>query len=190
MIRDQSTDLAPDAIKLISRRDDILERLHALEQSEIQAFKTRVHGDYHLGQVLRAKNDYVGIDFEGDAARPLSERRAKTSPLKDVAGMLRSFSYAAQVALVRHTNRRPDEFRKLFGFAKLWELQTSFLFLKTYRDAITDPRLLPAGKDLATLLEIFVLERALHELQYEINNRPQWVHIPLHGLLGVFDGDF
>jgi maltose alpha-D-glucosyltransferase / alpha-amylase len=190
MIRDQSSDLAPDGIKLISRRDDILERLHALEQSEIQAFKTRVHGDYHLGQVLRAKNDYFGIDFEGDGARPLSERRAKTSPLKDVAGMLRSFSYAAQVALVRHTNRRPDEFRKLFGFAKLWELQTSFLFLKTYRDAITDPRLLPAGKDLATLLEIFVLERALHELQYEINNRPQWVHIPLHGLLSVFDGDF
>jgi maltose alpha-D-glucosyltransferase/alpha-amylase len=109
--------------------------------------------------------------------------------LKDVAGMLRSLSYAAQLALVRHTNRRPDEFRKLFRFARVWERQTSSLFLKTYREAITDPRLLPAGKDLAILLEIFILDRALHELQYEINNRPLCVHIPLHGLLRVLGGE-
>jgi maltose alpha-D-glucosyltransferase / alpha-amylase len=186
---DQSGDLLPDAERLISRRDSVSKRLRAFERSEIQAFKIRVHGNYHLGQVLRARNDYVGIDFEGDATRPLSERRAKTSPLKDVAGMLRSLSYAAQLALVRHTNRRPDEFRKLFRFARVWERQTSSLFLKTYREAITDPRLLPAGKDLAILLEIFILDRALHELQYEINNRPLCVHIPLHGLLRVLGGE-
>jgi len=185
----QSEDVKLEAEKLINRRDDVLKRLHAFDGSESRAFKTRVHGNYHLGQVLRAKNDYVGIDFEGDTALPFSERRAKTSPLKDVAGMLRSFSYAAEVALVRHTNRRPDEFRKIFRFARVWERQTSSLFLKTYREAITDPRLLPAGEDLAILLEIFILERALHELQYEMNHRPLCVHIPLRGLLRILDGE-
>jgi maltose alpha-D-glucosyltransferase / alpha-amylase len=189
LIRDQSGDLTLDAEKLINKRDDVLKRLHAFERSETRGFKTRVHGNYHLGQVLRAKNDYVGIDFEGDTALPFSERRAKTSPLKDVAGMLRSLSYAAQVALVRHTNRRPDEFRKIFRFAWVWERQTSSLFLKTYRKAIIDPRLLPAGKDLPILLEIFILERALHELQYEMNNRPLCVHIPLRGILRILDGE-
>jgi len=183
----QPEDFGPDAEKLINRRDDISKRLHAFESSGIQAFKIRVHGNFHLGQVLRAKNDYVVINFEGEAARPLSERRAKISPLKDVAGMLRSFSYAAQVGLLRHTNRKVNEFQNLFGFAKLWERQTSSLFLKTYCGAITDTRLLPSGNDLATLLEIFILERALHELQYEINNRPRWVHIPLHGLLSFLE---
>jgi maltose alpha-D-glucosyltransferase / alpha-amylase len=188
-MHDQSGDYTIDADRLINRRDDVLKRLHAFERSEIRAFKTRVHGNYHLGQVLRARNDYVGIDFEGDTALPFSERRAKASPLKDVAGMLRSFSYASQVALVRHTNRRPDEFRKIFRFAQVWEGKTSSLFLKTYRETITDARLLPAGKDLSILLEIFILERALHELQYEMNNRPLYVHIPLRGLLRILDGE-
>ena len=138
--------------------------------------------------MLRAKNDYVVIDFEGDGMRSLSERRAKTSALKDVAGMLRSFSYAAQVGLVRSPSRRAGEFQNLRGFARLWERQTSSLFLKTYSEAITDARLLPAGNDLRTLLEMFLLERAFHELQYEINNRPQWIHIPLYGLLSILEG--
>jgi trehalose synthase-fused probable maltokinase len=138
--------------------------------------------------VLRARNDYVAIDFEGDGSLPFPERRAKTSPLKDVAGMLRSLSYAAQVGLVRHTNRRAGELQNLLGFARLWEEQTTSLFLKTYCEAITDARLLPAGNDLHTLLEIFILERAFHEVQYEINNRSQWVHIPLYGLLSILEG--
>jgi maltose alpha-D-glucosyltransferase/alpha-amylase len=184
---DQSEDLARAAQKLISSKAFFLKRLHAFESSGIQAFKIRVHGNYHLGLVLRTKNDYVAIDFEGERARPLSERRAKTSPLKDVAGMLRSLSYAAQVGLVRHINRKAGEVQDLLGFARLWEQQISFQFLKTYCEAMTDARLLPAGNDLRTLLEIFILERALHELQYEINNRPQWIHIPLYGLLNILE---
>src|SRR5262249_2531911 len=108
--------------------------------------------------------------------------------MKGVAGMVRSFSYAGQVALVRHTNRRANEFQNLVGFGQQWERETSSLFVKTYREAMTDARLLPAANDLAMLLDIFNLERALHELQYEINNRPQWIHIPLHALLSILEG--
>ena len=163
-------------------------RLSVLESLQIQAFKIRVHGNYHLGQILRAKNDYIVINFEGELSRPLSERRAKTSALKDVAAMLRSWGYAAQVGLMRYTNRTGDEAQNLSGFARLWERQTSYLFLKTYIEAIRDARLLPAGNDLATLLEVFLLDRAFYELQYENNNRPEWVHIPLRGLLSILDG--
>ena len=184
-MRGQSEDFRSEAEKLISRKNDVLKRLQALESSGMQAFKIRVHGNYHLGKVLRAKNDYIAIDFEGERTIPLSERRAKTSPLKDVAGMLRSLSYAAQVGLVRHTSRRANEFKNLLGFARLWERETSSLFLKTYSEAISDARLLPPSKDLTMLLEIFLLKRAFHELQYEINNRPQWAHIPLRGLLSI-----
>jgi maltose alpha-D-glucosyltransferase/alpha-amylase len=184
----QIEDVTRNARKLIHGKDFFLQRLHAFESSGIEAFKIRVHGNYHLGLVLRARNDYVAIDFEGDGVRPLSERRAKTSPLKDVAGMLRSFSYAAQVGLVRHINRKAGELQNMLGFARLWERQTSSLFLKTYCEAMTDQRLLPAGNDLSALLEIFILDRAFHELQYEINNRPQWIHIPLYGLLNILEG--
>jgi maltose alpha-D-glucosyltransferase/alpha-amylase len=185
---DQSEDLSRAAQKLIRGKDFFLKRLHAFESSGIQAFKIRVHGNYHLGLLLRTRNAYVAIDFEGEGTRPLSERRAKTSPLKDVAGMLRSLSYAAQVALVRHIHRKAGDLQNMLGFARLWEEQTSSLFLKTYCETMTDARLLPAGNDRRTLLEIFILERAFHELQYEIHNRPQWIHIPLYGLLNILEG--
>ncbi len=107
----------------------------------------------------------------------------------DVAWMLRSLSYAAQAGLVHHASRRAGELQDLRAFARLWEQQTSSVFLKTYCEGITDTRLLPAGNDLHTLLEIFILERAFHELQYEINNRPQFIHIPLYGLLSILEGE-
>jgi maltose alpha-D-glucosyltransferase/alpha-amylase len=187
-MRSQSEDFTSDARNLIRRKNDVSNRLHILESLQIQAFKIRVHGNYHLGQILRCKNDYLVINFEGEPSRPLSERRAKTSALKDVAAMLRSWGYAAQVGLMRYTNRKGDASQNLSGFARLWERQTSYLFLKTYIEAIRDARLLPAENDLATLLEVFLLERAFYELQYEINNRPEWVHIPLRGLLSILEG--
>jgi maltose alpha-D-glucosyltransferase/alpha-amylase len=187
-VLDQSEEFARGAQKLISGKDFFSERFHSFESSGIQAFKIRVHGNYHLGLVLRTRNDYVAIDFEGEGTRSLSERRAKASPLKDVAGMLRSLSYAAQVGLVLHTNRKAGELQDMRGFARQWEHETSLLFMKTYCEAMTEPRLLPAGNDLRRLLEIFILERTFHELQYEINNRPQWIHVPLYGLLSILEG--
>jgi len=185
---DQSEDFASRARTLIGGKDFFLKRFHSFESSGIQAFKIRVHGNYHLGLVLRTRNDYVAIDFEGEGTRSLSERRAKASPLEDVAGMLRSLSYAAQVGLVHHINRKAGERQDMLGFARMWEHETSVLFLKTYCEAMTDTRLLPAGNDLRTLLEMFILERTFHELQYEMNNRTQWVHVPLYALLGILEG--
>ena len=121
----QSEDLTRGARTLIGGKEVFLERLRVFESSGIQAFKIRVHGNYDLGHVLRARNDYFAIDFEGDGMRSSSERRAKTSALQDVAGMLRSLSYAAQAGLVHHASRRVGELQDLRGFARLWERQTS-----------------------------------------------------------------
>jgi maltose alpha-D-glucosyltransferase/alpha-amylase len=184
---EHSEELKVEAQRLINRKGDLVRRLRALESSEIRGVKTRIHGNYRLGNVLRVKNDYVIADFQGDTSQPLAERRAKASPLKDVAQMLRSLAYAAQVGLVHHTNRRADEFQNLLAFSQLWEQQTSSRFLGTYRDAVRGARLVPDGEALDQLLEVFILDRMFRELQHEINNRSQWIPIPVNGLLRILD---
>ena len=116
---------------VLSRRSLVLDRLRQLTAREIYALRTRIHGDYHLGQVLRSKGDFVILDFEGEPARSLAERRTKQSPLKDVAGMLRSFSYAAFSALMKYSSRRPEDFHRLEPWARLWEQSVSSAFLRT-----------------------------------------------------------
>jgi len=144
----------------------------------------RCHGDFHLGQVLVTEGDIVIFDFEGEPARPLAERRAKASPLRDVAGMLRSFSYAALTALGAATLTRPEDVERLAPWADAWEIWASSIFLHTYLDTVREAAILPArADDLEALLAVFLLDKALYELGYELNNRPDWVHIPLAGLL-------
>ena len=152
-----------------------------------QGLKTRLHGDYHLGQVLLAKNDFVIIDFEGEPGRTLAERRAKRSPLRDVAGMLRSFSYAAQSAL-RSAARAADDASVLAPPAARWQAQAREAFLRGYDAAaaaagagLYDEALLPG----TGLLGLYELDKALYELRYELNNRPDWVGIPVQGLLDL-----
>jgi maltose alpha-D-glucosyltransferase/alpha-amylase len=148
--------------------------------------RIRVHGDYHLGQVLRTKNDFVILDFEGEPARPLAERRAKHSPLKDVAGMLRSFSYAANATLMTYTTRHPEDFESLEPWARLWERTVSSEFLTAYREAARESNVLPPSEDdFHKLLDASLLEKATYELMYELNNRPTWVRIPLAGILAL-----
>ncbi len=127
----------PDAVLekaglVLSRKSLVLDRLGQLSAKEIHALRTRIHGDYHLGQVLRSKGDFVILDFEGEPARSLAERRTKQSPLKDVAGMLRSFSYAAFSALMKYTTRRPEDYQRLAPWAHLWEQSVSSAFLHAY----------------------------------------------------------
>jgi maltose alpha-D-glucosyltransferase/alpha-amylase len=165
--------------------------------------KIRCHGDYHLGQVLVVREegrspagapssqmapsnsgiDFVILDFEGEPARPLAERRAKYSPLKDVAGMVRSFHYAAHSALLR----QPAERRlRLESWAGAWQHQATAAFLMAYCDTAAGSGLVPQSlEQLRSLLDIFLLEKALYELHYELNNRPDWVAIPVQGLLGI-----
>jgi maltose alpha-D-glucosyltransferase/alpha-amylase len=161
-----------------------VERYAALRPA---GFKTRHHGDYHLGQVLIASNDFVIIDFEGEPARPLAERRRKQPALRDVAGMLRSFDYARHAALAEV---RPDgDGGRLAARAAEWLAATRGTFLDAYRDEAVRAGLCAADAAafaaVAPLLELAELEKALYELRYELNNRPDWAGVPLEGIASL-----
>jgi maltose alpha-D-glucosyltransferase/alpha-amylase len=176
-------DAVTDAGLVLRRRAELLAGLRTLDGSDVWGARIRVHGDYHLGQVLRVRGDYVILDFEGEPARPLAERRAKQSPLKDLAGMLRSFSYAAYAALLSHVARRPEDVARIEPWARLWERSTGAEFLRAYRDTAGAARFIPMGDAaFGTLLHAFLLDKALYEMQYELDSRPAWVRIPLWGL--------
>ena len=141
---------------------------------------TRVHGDYHLGQAMRIETGWFVLDFEGEPARPLEERRGKTSPLKDVAGMLRSFHYAAQVALFE---RDQGEREALAPVAAAWEERNRAAFLQGYREARSIDDLLPKDEEaIRTVLLAFELDKAVYELAYERDHRPDWAQIPLQAI--------
>jgi maltose alpha-D-glucosyltransferase/alpha-amylase len=151
----------------------------------IEAQRIRCHGDLHLGQVLYTGTDFVIIDFEGEPERAVSERRIKASPLKDVAGMLRSFHYAAHAALRGQSHafimQHPDV--PIEEWASYWSVWVSASFLRSYLEAAEPGRFLPTNRrELETLLRAYLLEKTLYELRYELNNRPDWVSIPLEGL--------
>jgi maltose alpha-D-glucosyltransferase/alpha-amylase len=176
------------AALLLSRRLDLLRRAHSVTEipPAEAGLRIRIHGDYHLGQLLRARGDYVILDFEGEPARPLAERRAKQSPLRDVAGMLRSFSYAAYSALDHFTQRHAGTARSLEPWAQLWQNAVSTEFLTAWRTTIaSNPHLIPQPLQAQNLLNAYLLEKALYELLYELNNRPTWVRIPLAGILAL-----
>jgi maltose alpha-D-glucosyltransferase/alpha-amylase len=175
---------------VLSRRKALLDQLRSLpaigRDGGGSGWKTRVHGDYHLGQVLRVKEDFVILDFEGEPARSLQERRTKQSPLKDVAGMLRSYSYAAFAALMKYITRRPEDFAQLEPWARLWQTVVSAEFLDSYRKTIGDSQIMPASPQaFEQLLQAYILDKAFYELVYELNNRPTWVSIPLNGILSL-----
>jgi maltose alpha-D-glucosyltransferase / alpha-amylase len=179
-------DTVESAGLVLSRRRSLFDRLTELTATALGGMQTRIHGDYHLGQVLRTKSDFVILDFEGEPARSLAERRAKHSPLKDAAGMLRSFSYAAFASLSRFTSRRPQDAARLEPWARLWEQSVTAEFLRAYREAISQSGVLPTQPvALRSLLEAYILDKAFYELVYELNNRPAWVQIPLRGILSL-----
>ncbi len=179
-------DVVERAGPVLGRRRTLMGRFDTLATAADSGWRIRIHGDYHLGQVLRARGDYAILDFEGEPARSLAERRAKQSPLKDVAGMLRSFGYAAWAALLAYTSRRPEGLEQLEPWARLWERSTSAAFLRAYFATMEGSAWLPADAAvLGTMLDAFLLDKALYELLYELNNRPAWVQIPLEGVLSL-----
>jgi maltokinase len=160
--------LAPIA----GRGQVVRERLASRAQIGVAGRSIRTHGDYHLGQTLYTPHGWVIIDFEGEPARPLPERRQKRSPLRDVAGMLRSFAYATSAVEILRDGKAPDDF----------EQRARDRFLEAYFEHV-DPGLLPPGEAaIRNLLSIFELEKAIYELQYEMNNRPEWIPIPVAGI--------
>ena len=174
-MRDQARDL-------IARQAEIFHRCDSVLGNPIHAMRTRVHGDYHLGQVLYTGSDFVIIDFEGEPARPLFERRAKRSPLLDVAGMLRSFHYAA-FSFQLEAATTEMESAELRTWAEKWYECVSDRFLTAYFGVAGEASFIPPKRDdLSALLQLHILEKAVYELGYELNNRPAWITIPLAGI--------
>jgi maltose alpha-D-glucosyltransferase/alpha-amylase len=199
--------VADDAALLLSRRRELVARAQAITTGSVSGKRIRIHGDYHLGQTLRTSaaaaetearpapasgadtGDFVLLDFEGEPARSLVERRQKQSPLKDVAGMVRSFSYAAYSGLDQFVaddgdhNNRPGNW---IAWAQLWQNAASAEFLRSYRQTLlSNPNLLPAPDQAQSIFSAYMLEKALYELLYELNNRPTWLRIPIGGILSM-----
>jgi len=165
---------------------EISNRFRASLSEPIKGARLRIHGDFHLGQVLYTGSDFVIIDFEGEPARPLSERRIKRSPLQDVAGMLRSFHYAAFAPLLGTSGNEPMDakrFEHMRVWAESWTAQVADTFLAEYFQTSGAAPFLPDNPaETSRLLELYVLEKAIYELGYELNNRPDWVGLPLEGI--------
>jgi maltose alpha-D-glucosyltransferase/alpha-amylase len=179
-------DLAVDARTLLSRRAALEQQASSLVRRPGGGMRTRIHGDFHLGQVLRTQDDFVLLDFEGEPARTLAERRMKQCPLKDVAGMLRSFAYASATALNSAVNLHAADADRLAACAEAWCAGVSEIYIERYKSTLyRSPGLLPDAETSDSLLHAYLLEKALYELLYELNNRPAWVGIPLHGILAL-----
>ncbi len=184
-------DTAAAVADLLKREAEVQARLQALRDRRLYVTRIRLHGDYHLGQVLHTGKDFVIVDFEGDPHRSISQRRIKGCPLRDVASMLRSLDYAAHSALLGHVPgvvAPKDAGESLRGWATFWSRWASALFLAGYLDTAGRTSFLPATvDDTRLLLHFYLLERALTELRHELTERLDWVRIPVDGLLNILD---
>ena len=181
--RNLPREVRKDARFALRAEKDIMKCFAQLLQKKFSAAKIRIHGDYHLGQVLFTGKDFVIIDFEGEPAKPISERRLKRSPFRDVAGMIRSFHYAAYTALFLRRSVRKRDWEFLEPWAELWYYYVSGTFLKAYLKTSENFSFAPKNiDDFEILLETFLLDKAVYELGYELNSRPEWVDIPLRGI--------
>jgi maltose alpha-D-glucosyltransferase/alpha-amylase len=179
--------LQSEAKQVLDKEGEILKCFQSVTRKKISAMRLRCHGDYHLGQVLWTGKDFVIMDFEGEPARPINERRIKRSPLRDVAGMLRSFHYAAYSGFFDFKERRglvvEEELEAMYFWARFWHVWVSVIFLKAYMEVAIKGKFLPeSSEELQTLLDMYLLEKVVYEMGYELNNRPDWVKIPLQGI--------
>jgi maltose alpha-D-glucosyltransferase/alpha-amylase len=174
----------PSARSVLGARNEILARIQGLSNAVLGELKTRYHGDLHLGQVLLTADDFLITDFEGEPARPIEERRQKGSPLRDVAGMLRSFDYARAFAMEHAQARSPEVSRRIEAAFNAWRDESCTAFLEGYRKGIGDAASVPSEEaDRRRAIDLFQIEKALYELRYEADNRPLWLSVPAQGLL-------
>ncbi len=180
------------AREVLDRRDELIDRIGLVRDLPLDGRRIRCHGDYHLGQVLWTGKDFYIIDFEGEPMRPLGERRLKRSCLSDVAGMCRSLDYAANSGLwslvergvVAQTPTGDEPLRRL---ADAWSHWAQTAFLRGYFNVVGPPLIPGSPAAVAPLLEAWTLHKAAYEVGYELNNRPDWVTIPLRGILAIMD---
>jgi trehalose synthase-fused probable maltokinase len=179
-------DLRPGAQQLLDHEDEVLRIFRSGANEKLGGMIMRIHGDYHLGQVLRTNSDFVIIDFEGEPARPIAERRSKQSPVKDIAGMLRSFEYAAHsqsVAPPSEGEHLRAESKALVELGSAWAARVKERFMRGYLSRAENTKFLPPDREsFNAMLRIYLLEKALYEMSYELNSRPSWVGIPLDGI--------
>jgi maltose alpha-D-glucosyltransferase/alpha-amylase len=181
-------ELGDEVAALIDARKVLSDRIARIGKFRPSGGRSRIHGDYHLGQVLIAQNDVAIIDFEGEPGRSLAERRAKSSPLRDVAGMLRSFDYAASMALDRHRQAFGEAGEEVVARAQRWRDETNEAFLAAYFDTVRGAATIPEDEALTqALLELFLLQKGIYEIDYELGNRPAWMRIPLRGVLDLLN---
>jgi maltose alpha-D-glucosyltransferase/alpha-amylase len=188
-LRQLTGDVRHEAEQLLSREGELRARLKPLRDRRIPTIRTRIHGDFHLGQVLFTGKDFVFIDFEGDPRRSIGERRIKYSPLRDVAGMLRSFHYAAHAALygqVPGILPQKESTGQLHTWAGFWYRWVGAAFLHGYLQVPNVSSLLGiSGEELRILLDAYLLERGLIEVVSDLLNRPEWARIPIVGILEI-----
>ncbi|MGE5159494.1 MAG: maltose alpha-D-glucosyltransferase [Gemmatimonas sp.] len=172
--------------RLLAQGPNLEERLRILLPPEIDALKIRHHGDFHLGQMLIVKDDIFVIDFEGEPRRPLAERRRKAPAARDVAGLIRSIDYSVTAAHERALKVAADEQGKLAAALSGWRDRSTAAFLAGYREVMTNQRLWPADPRAAhDLLNFFLLEKAFYEIEYELSHRPEWLRVPLTGVIRI-----
>jgi maltose alpha-D-glucosyltransferase / alpha-amylase len=186
-IKNVPESLKEDIELLFDKEKEILKYINdILTQKKLSSVKSRVHGDYHLGQVLFTGKDFIIIDFEGEPARTISARKLKYCPLKDVAGMLRSIHYAVYQAYFKKISIRSEDKEYLGGWLEIWYKHISNKFIEAYIESSSDSSYLPKEQEqVEALLNVFILEKAVYEIGYEINNRPEWTLIPLRSLVEI-----
>ena len=176
------------ATLFVQKQKQILQQFDPVRLEKIDALKIRIHGDYHLGQVLFTGKDFVIIDFEGEPSRPLSERKIKRSVFRDISGMLRSFDYAAYNVLQSHSIIHPEERAGLEPWADRWSFYVGQHFIDSYFEKTRGSDIVPADpKQREHLLRGYLMNKAIYELNYELNNRPEWASIPLRGILKILE---
>jgi len=182
------------AKQVLESQTEIYSRFQAVTATKMTGQRFRLHGDYHLGQVLYTGKDFVIIDFEGEPMRTLTDRRIKRSVLRDVAGMVRSFHYAAYTALLGRSSGlafggsaiRPEDSERLETWCRYWYRWVAATFLRTYRETAGTAAFLPdSDAEFKVLVEAFILSKAVYELGYELGHRPDWVIVPMMGILDI-----
>ena len=197
LLNQQLQNLPPEtqdcARQILGLEAEMLQRLRKIYEGRIEAVRIRTHGDYHLGQVLHTGRDFLIIDFEGEPDIALSQRRLKCSPLRDVAGMIRSFHYAANAALLKRTESggfHPGQLKTAPSWARYWSWWVSAAYLRAYLESSGSAPWLPArGAGLEIMMEAELFRKAIHELGYELNHRPAWVSITFQGILELMKPD-
>src|SRR5262249_8416075 len=176
-----------DAQKVLGLEGEIVKRGRSILERKITALRIRCHANYHLGEALYTGKDFVIIDFEGNPARPWSDRRRKRAALRDVATMLRSFQYAALTSVTKG-NIRPEDALALRPWVRFWSFWVSVMFVKAYLDGAGQAAFLPKTRaEMTALLDFYLLKRAIQELHYDLHNFPERVPIPLQGLLQLLE---